>query len=236
MPSFIPAIQLRSASTRYQTSWNPGSSRSRWIPFQGLPADRNIPDDNLVVAPSSADARTSRIARLEAVLFLARESLNSRKLSDYADLNDGTEARTLIHQLNQLYQQEQSVLRVERVAGGYQLVTHWQFGRWLKRLGVDQPGERLSLPSLETLSVVAYRQPVLRVEIEAIRGVSCGEMLRQLMDRDLVRIQGRSEELGRPYLYGTTKRFLQQFGLDNIEELLEMDTFAPPVHVNEESQ
>ena len=236
MPSFIPAIQLRSASTRYQASWNLGSSRSRWIPFQGLPADRNIPDDNLVVAPSAADARTSRIARLEAVLFLARESLNSRKLSDYADLNDGTEARTLIHQLNQLYQQEQSVLRVERVAGGYQLVTHWQFGRWLKRLGVDQPGERLSLPSLETLSVVAYRQPVLRVEIEAIRGVSCGEMLRQLMDRDLVRIQGRSEELGRPYLYGTTKRFLQQFGLDNIEELLEMDTFAPPVQVNEESQ
>jgi segregation and condensation protein B len=163
---------------------------------------------------------------LEAVLFLSRESLNSRKLSEYADLEDGTEARTLIQQLNQLYQDEQSVLRVERVAGGYQLVTHWQFGRWLKRLGAGQAGIRLSAPAMETLAVVAHRQPVLRVQVEAIRGVSCGEMLRQLMERDLVRIRGRSEELGRPYLYGTTKRFLQQFGLDSIEELLAADTFS----------
>jgi len=176
--------------------------------------------------------RTDRLARMEAVLFLSRESLNSRKLSEYADLQDGTEARTLVRQLNHIYQEEQSVLRVERVAGGYQLVTHWQFGRWLKRLGADQSASRMSAPSMETLAVVAYRQPVLRAEVEAIRGVSCGEMLRQLMERDLVRIRGRSEELGRPYLYGTTKRFLQRFGLDSVEELLETDIFAGNTAVN----
>jgi segregation and condensation protein B len=78
---------------------------------------------------------------------------------------------------------------------------------------------RLSPPALETLAVVVYRQPVLRAEIEAIRGVQCGEILRQLMDRDLVRIAGRSEELGRPFLYGTTRYFLQVFGLRHLEEL-----------------
>ena len=72
---------------------------------------------------------------------------------------------------------------------------------------------------METLAVVAYRQPVLRAEIEAIRGVNCGEILRQLMERDLVRIGGRSDELGRPYLYTTTKRFLQLFGLQNLDDL-----------------
>jgi segregation and condensation protein B len=78
---------------------------------------------------------------------------------------------------------------------------------------------RLSAPAMETLAVVAYRQPVLRAEVEAIRGVQCGEILRQLMERDLVRIAGRSEELGRPFLYGTTRRFLEVFGLRHLDEL-----------------
>ena len=222
----IPAIQLGSMSTRYQAARTINSrSYLRNPPLNCLSSDAAALDVTADCGDFTGDQRTHRLARLEAVLFLSRESLNSRKLSEYADLEDGTEARTLIQQLNQLYQDEQSVLRVERVAGGYQLVTHWQFGRWLKRLGAVQSGLRLSVPAMETLAVVAYRQPVLRVEIEAIRGVSCGEMLRQLMERDLVRIRGRSEELGRPYLYGTTKRFLQQFGLDSIEELLETDMF-----------
>lgn len=222
----IPAIQLGSMSTRYQAARVINSrSNLRNPPLNRLSSDAASLDATADCGDFTGGPRTHRLARLEAVLFLSRESLNSRKLSEYADLEDGTEARTLIQQLNQLYQDEQSVLRVERVAGGYQLVTHWQFGRWLKRLGAVQSAIRLSAPAMETVAVVAYRQPVLRVEIEAIRGVSCGEMLRQLMERDLVRIRGRSEELGRPYLYGTTKRFLQQFGLDSIEELLETDIF-----------
>jgi segregation and condensation protein B len=78
---------------------------------------------------------------------------------------------------------------------------------------------RLSAPAMETLAVVAYRQPVLRAEVEAVRGVQCGEVLRQLIERDLVRIAGRSEELGRPILYGTTRQFLQVFGLRHLEDL-----------------
>ena len=98
---------------------------------------------------------------------------------------------------------------MEEIAGGFQLLTRSGFASWLRRLGHVPAEIRLSAPALETLAVIAYRQPVLRADIEAIRGVNCGEMLRQLMERDLVRICGRGDELGRPYQYGTTKRFLQ---------------------------
>jgi segregation and condensation protein B len=94
-----------------------------------------------------------------------------------------------------------------------------EFAPWLRSLVPREQEIRLSPPALETLAVVAYRQPILRAEVEAIRGVACGEILRQLMDRDLLRIVGRSEELGRPLWYGTTKRFLQVFGLRDLEQL-----------------
>jgi segregation and condensation protein B len=159
------------------------------------------------------------LSRLEAVLLLAREPLNSRKLSQYAGLDDGTQARTLLRQLNEWYDHAGRAFRIEEVAGGYQLLSRRKFGKWLRRLS-HVPGEsRLSAPALETLAVIAYRQPVPRADIEAIRGVNCGEILRQLMERDLVRIGGRSEELGRPYLYATTRRFLNLFGLVSLEEL-----------------
>ena len=166
---------------------------------------------------------------LEAILFLAREPLNTRKISQYANLADGTEALTLIRQLNQLYDQEGRAFRVEQVAGGYQLMTHPALADWLRRLAGTPPEVRLSTPAMETLTVVAYRQPVQRAEIEVIRGVACGEMLRQLMDRDLVRIVGRSEELGRPFLYGTTNRFLHVFGLGGIDELPRAEALRMPV-------
>jgi len=169
--------------------------------------------------PPTETERDWRMRRLEAVMFLAKEPLASRKLSQYAGLADGTEARTLVRRLNRLYDGGGWAFRVEEVAGGYQLMTRAALADWLRRLE-NLPGEiRLSSPAMETLAVVAYRQPVVRAEIEAIRGVASGEILRQLMERELVRISGRSEELGRPYLYSTTKRFLRVFGLGSLDEL-----------------
>ncbi|MDH3717202.1 MAG: SMC-Scp complex subunit ScpB [Planctomycetota bacterium] len=161
----------------------------------------------------------SRRTRLEAVLFLANEPLTSRKLAQLASLEDGTQARTLIGQLNKTYDASARAFRVEEVAGGYQLRTRPEFSRWIRRMVGAPPEIRMSGPSLETLAVVAYRQPVLRTEIEAIRGVQCGEILRQLMERGMVRIAGRADELGRPFLYGTTRNFLQVFGLRSLDEL-----------------
>jgi segregation and condensation protein B len=152
-------------------------------------------------------------------LFLAREPLSLRKLAQFANLTDGTEARILLTNLRDHYDRRGAAFQVAQVAGGYQLLTRPEFASWLRPQVPADHGIGLSLPALETLAVVAYRQPILRAEVEAIRGVACGEILRQLMDRELLRIVGRSDELGRPLWYGTTKRFLQLFGLCNLDEL-----------------
>ena len=173
---------------------------------------------NLRLQPTAEDAK-SKLQRVEAVLLLAKQPLTARKIGQMAGLADATEARTLVGELNGLYEQHLRAIRVEAVAGGYQLLTQPQYSGWIRRLGHVPEPLRLSWPSLETLAIVAYRQPVMRAQLEAIRGVACGELLRQLMERDLVRISGRSEELGRPFLYSTTKRFLQIFGLQSVDAL-----------------
>ena len=145
--------------------------------------------------------------------------MSLRKLAQSANLADATEARTLLTDLRQRYDARGSAFTVEQLAGGYQLRTRPKFAPWLRPLVPSEEQVRLSPPALETLAVVAYRQPILRAEVEAIRGVACGEILRQLLDHDLLRIVGRSEELGRPLWYGTTRRFLQVFGLSNLEAL-----------------
>ncbi len=168
-------------------------------------------------------ARDERLAQVEATLFLSSQAVGSRKLAQLADLADGTKARTLVRKLNQLYDAEGRAFRIEEVAGGFQLLSRQKFASWLRRLHAAPVEIRLSGPAMETLAVVAYRQPVLRAEIEAIRGVQSGEVLRQLIERDMVRIVGRSDELGRPFLYGTGKRFLQVFGLRHLDELPQME-------------
>lgn len=150
---------------------------------------------------------------------MAREPLTLRKLAQSANLADGTEARTLLTELQRCYDARGSAYQVEQLAGGYQLMTRPKFAPWLRPMVPAEQEIRLTPPALETLAVVAYRQPVLRSEVEAIRGVACGEILRQLLDRDLLRIVGRSEELGRPLWYGTTRRFLQMFGLCSLDHL-----------------
>jgi segregation and condensation protein B len=168
---------------------------------------------------SGKSSRDERLSQLEAVLFLSSQPVGSRKLAQLADLADGTKARTLVRKLNRLYDAEGSAFRIEEVAGGFQLLTRMKFAPWLRRLHAAPVEIRLSGPAMETLAVIAYRQPVLRAEVEAIRGVQSGEVLRQLIERDMVRIVGRSDELGRPFLYGTGKRFLQVFGMRHLDEL-----------------
>jgi len=164
------------------------------------------------------DVRLRRM-RLEAVLLVAKQPLSTRKLAQLAHLADGTEARTLVRQLNAIYDDLGRAVRIEKIAGGFRMLTRAAYAPWLARLGHLPAAVRLSSPMMETLAVVAYRGPVSRADVEAVRGVSCGELLRQLMERDLIRIAGRGEELGRPYLYDTTKHFLQLFGLSSRDAL-----------------
>ncbi len=212
----ITARQLKSVAYRYRRDVSAVGVRGMLVRCQNLQANGGAKRAPEASGPGSRD---HRLQRLEAVLFLTREPLTSRKLSQYANLADGTEARTLVRRLNDLYDKCGRAFRVERVAGGYQLLTRPHFATWIRRLEHVPRETRLSAPAMETLAVVAYRQPALRADIEAVRGVSCGEILRQLMERDLVRIGGRSDELGRPYLYTTTRSFLHAFGLENLDSL-----------------
>lgn len=172
--------------------------------------------------------RSEELARLEAALVISREPLSPRRLAKLARLTDGTRARSLIKELKQLQEASGSAFRVEQIAGGFQLLTRGPFGPWVRRLLATPPETRLSAAALETLAIVAYRQPVTRGEIEAIRGVGCEEMLRHLLDRDFVAIGGRTEDLGRPNVYQTTNRFLRAFGLARIEDLPQIEDFSRP--------
>jgi segregation and condensation protein B len=173
--------------------------------------------------------RSDELARLEAALFLAREPLSTRRLAKLARLADGTRARVLIRELKRLQDDAGAAFRVEQLAGGFRLLTRGTLGPWVRRLLGTPPETRLSGAALETLAIVAYRQPVTRGEIESIRGVGCEDMLRQLMERDFVAIGGRTEDLGRPNVYVTSRRFLEAFGLARIEDL-------PPVATPGEEQ
>lgn len=173
------------------------------------------------------------LARLEAVLFVAKEPLSSRKLAQLAGLEDGARARALIRKLNERYRVNGSAFCAVEVAGGFQLRTLPEFAPWLMRLQ-DAPQEtKLTNSAMETLAIVAYEQPVLRVNVERVRGVHCGDVLRQLLEMGFIKIVGRSEELGRPFLYGTTKLFLQTFGLTRIEDLPRRDEWITRDDVQE---
>jgi segregation and condensation protein B len=174
------------------------------------------PNPVLATVPHARDAK---LARLEAALFLADEPLTARKLASAAALGDTAEARRLIDFLRELYDSDATAYQIEEIAGGYQLLTRPAYRPWLVRAQRTGTEVRLSGAALETLAVVAYRQPIMRADVEAIRGVGCGELLTHLMEKGLIKIVGRHQSLGRPVLYGTTRKFLQAFGLGSLKDL-----------------
>lgn len=230
-----------------------GSTPARWPALGGGSAVPSIEWHWRLSEPLSAETlafptanraagiRTPKMARVEAVLLVADGALSSRKLAQFALLSDPTEARTIVRQLNEVYDGHNSSFRIEQVAAGYQLLTRPQFAHWLGKLHQRQAELKLTPPALETLAIVAYRQPIIRADIEAIRGVGCTEMLKQLMDRELVRIGGADDSLGRPHLYETTRTFLEVFGLRNLDDLpladrLRKKPAAAPAPISEQSE
>ena len=171
------------------------------------------------LTPPALERGLQPMALLEAALFLAKEPMGSRRLAQLAGLPEGTKTRQLIRELNKRYDKEQSAFCIVEVAEGFQLRTRPEFAPWLVRMQGVPTAVRLSNPAMETLTVIAYRQPIPRAEVERIRGVQCGDLIRQLLDQDLAKIIGRSEDLGRPFLYGTTTKFLQVFGLGSLNDL-----------------
>jgi segregation and condensation protein B len=173
-------------------------------------------------------ARDLPLAWVEAALWAADEPLTARRLAAAAGLSDAAEARRLVRKLHALYEREGSAFQVEELAGGFQLLTRPEYHPWLARLRRTGNELRLSPAARETLAIVAYRQPIMRTDVEAVRGVQCGEILRLLMEKGLIRLAGRHDSLGRPVLYGTTKKFLQVFGLKSLRDLPLAEQLRPP--------
>ena len=167
-----------------------------------------------------ACAELPLVRRVEAILFAADRPLTDARVLELIGI-DGKPSviADAVATLNGEYESTGRAFRIELMAGGRRVLTLPEFGLLIERLRGEREQARLSQAALETLAVIAYRQPVLRAELEAIRGVSCGEVLKTLIERRLVRVTGRAEIVGRPLLYGTTREFLQVFGLASLDDL-----------------
>ena len=197
--------------------------------------------------PEQSAATDEVAATVEAALFSSDSALTAARIAQIAELPGVRPVREAVETLNERYERAGSAFRIEAIAGGYQMMTLPQYNDVLTRLLRARSDSRLSQAALETLAIVAYRQPILRADVEAIRGVACGEVLRGLMEKQLVKIVGRAEVLGRPMLYGTTKRFLEVFGLNRLEDLPRVEELRggaeeapqrpePPAEGNEDAE
>ncbi len=174
----------------------------------------------------SPSRETPPIRIVEALLFASDTPLSAGKLAEMVGDISIRDMRLLIADLNGRYVEAGMSFRIEKIAGGYQMLTRPEFQPWLARLVKHRSNMRLTEPALETLAVVAYKQPVIRADVEAIRGVACGEVLNRLRELGLIRIVGRAEVVGRPILYGTTRKFLDTFGLASLDELPPMEALV----------
>lgn len=166
--------------------------------------------------------------RVEAALLTSDRGMSSSRIAEALGLRGaGSAVEESVRELNEVYTRTGRSFRIEKVAGSYQVVTLPKYAGVLDGLRRSRQENKLSASQLETLAIVAYKQPVVRADIEAIRGAASGEVLRLLMDKHLVKIVGRAEELGRPMLYGTTKQFLEVFGLGSLKDLPEVDQLKP---------
>src|SRR3989338_2590064 len=161
---------------------------------------------------------------IEAILFVSDKPLGIDAIKEVLGDTDPSLIRSLLEEINSEYVSGGRPFGIKEIAGGFQMMTDPVYGQWIAKL-YKRPPDRLSIPALETLAIVAYRQPITRSEIEAIRGVNVDGVLHTLEERGFIRTRGRKDVVGRPILYGTTNEFLQHFGLKSLEELPKLKEF-----------
>ena len=170
---------------------------------------------------------------LEALLFSSDKPLTLEQLKNALDTKETEQLRTVIQDLKSEYESANRGMRIAEIANGYQMVTSSNFAPFLKKLYKERHVERLSNPALETLAIIAYKQPLTKHEIESLRNVNVDGVVKNLLDKDLIRVSGRKKAPGRPLIFGTTRQFLEYFGLKSLEELPKMEDFSKLL-VNEE--
>ncbi len=162
---------------------------------------------------------------IEALLISAEEALTIEQIQQVLENVTPAIIKEQIDRLKKDYLDANRSFKINEVAGGYQIATREEFAPYLRKLYNVKHVERLSRPSLETLAIVAYKQPVTRLDIESIRGVNVDGVLRSLSEKNLIKIKGRKEVVGRPYIYGTSRLFLEYFGLNSLEDLPDVEKF-----------
>lgn len=178
-----------------------------------------------VAVDAVTDAAVDIAPVLEALLFVSPDPLTVERCVGVLGQVTKAQVRQALAMMTLALDQRGSSLQIVQVAGGYRMVTRPQYAAWLRRLDKHKPQAKLSRSAVEALAIIAYRQPVVRGELEKIRGVETSGVIRTLMERKLVRIVGRKDEPGRPIMYGTTKHFLEHFGLRDLSELPPLQEF-----------
>lgn len=163
---------------------------------------------------------------VETLLFITDRPVKPSRLADVIENTDARRVREVILTLKDEYASRASAIQIVEIGGGFQMSTKPEYGRWVRRLYNEKMTTRLSNAALETLAIIAYKQPITRAEMEAIRGVDVAGPLEKLLDRGLVRVVGKKDTIGRPMVYGTTDEFLRTFGLNKISELPDLQVFA----------
>jgi len=156
---------------------------------------------------------------VEGVLFASDAPLKAEEIARADESLDEDRVQESIEDLRTLYDESERAFQIVELGEGYQILTRPEFAPYLERFDTVPRPSRLSGPALETLAIIAYRQPIGRIEVEYIRGVQAAGVIRTLQDRDLIGVVGRAEGLGRPLLYGTTRRFLEHFGFASLDDL-----------------
>jgi segregation and condensation protein B len=177
-------------------------------------------------APAGIAALSAEELRhaVEAVLFSAHDPVGIRQLAELfgVAVHDVREA---VEALRAEYVEGGRAFRIEDIAGGVQILTLPAYDFWIRRFHQKEREGKLSAAALETLAVIAYKQPITKADLESIRGVQCGPTLKTLLDRGMIQVVGKDEGLGRPLLYGTTRRFLESFGLASLRDLPRPEEF-----------
>lgn len=168
------------------------------------------------------DSQIEKRMKLEAILFVADRALSLKKIASILEL-PVEECKELLKELKESYLKEKRGFQLKEVAGGYRLFTNPEAAPYVEKLVCGVEAKKLTQAALETLAIIAYRQPITKSEVSAIRGVDSGAVIQTLIEKNLVREVGRGETLGHPILLGTTSHFLEVFGLKSLEELPPLD-------------
>ena len=168
----------------------------------------------------------NRKSVIEALLLASEKPLGLDKIREVLDNLAPQDTLKLIEELKQEYIQSNRGMRIIEIAGGFQMITAPDFAPFLKKLFKDRNAERLSKPALETLAIIAYKQPLTRSEIELLRNVNVDGVMKSLLDKNLIRITGRKKAPGNPHVYGTTRLFLEHFGLKSLQDLPRIEEFS----------